>query len=208
MKKILEWLMSFFNKPSLEIIETPEPLKIKIKEQPMPEPKEEPKIISTPVKSITDVWKKQNFFTLEEIIPKDVYHLRGSRAIELFSEYALQTLIKLRVLFGVPININNWKRNGQFSYRGFRPWNYYTKQSYSQHMFGRAFDFTVKNLNSDDARKQILQWKKEGKLPYLTGLECGGISWVHIDTRICERLNEDGLFIFTPTSVLDNYDFL
>lgn len=155
-------------------------------------------VMTEPVKTITELWNEQSYFKLEELVSKEVFLSRGSSSLELFDENAIRTLIELRQLFGVSITINNWSWRGQFSFRGYRPWSYFTKQSFSQHSMGRAFDFDVKGLSADEAREKIYKWKKEGKLQYLTGVETG-VSWVHIDCRICDRLDDDGLFKFSAT---------
>ncbi len=148
-------------------------------------------------KSIIELWEEQSFFCLEEIVSKDVFTARGSKALELFNENALRTLLELRQLFGTSMTVNNWKWRGDWQFRGFRPWSWYKKQSYSQHAFGNAFDFDVKGLTAEEARQKIIGWKKEGKLQYLTCMELD-VNWVHIDCRISNRLDENGLFLFKP----------
>ena len=150
---------------------------------------------------IMELWESQTYFILEELVPKDVYYDRGDKAIEIISEPALRTLIKIRELFQNPITVNNWKWEGPYNNRGYRHESYYNddRKHYSQHQFGNAFDFDVRGFKADDARELIKGWKKNGELPYLTGLEEGeGVTWVHIDCRLTDRLNEDGLFIFNP----------
>lgn len=148
-------------------------------------------------KSITDLWREQKYFRIEEIVSSEVYNLRGSKSLELFDEKAIRTLIELRELFDSPITVNNWKFGGKFHNRGFRNWSYFKSPSYSQHMFGRAFDFDVRGLTAEEARQKIINWKKEGKLQYLTSMELD-VNWVHMDCRICNRLDQNGLFLFKP----------
>lgn len=149
--------------------------------------------------SIYDFWNNQDYFSLEEIVPQAIYTYRGDKCLELFTREALETLIELRELFDAPMTVNTWKWNGNFGYRGFRPVTYYAKLSLSQHIRGNAFDFDVKGLTADEARDKIRQWKKEGKLKHITGMEID-INWVHVDCRLVNpnRLNEFGLFEFKP----------
>lgn len=143
------------------------------------------------------MYKTKNF-SIKELVPKDIYDLRGEKSWELFRPEALITLDELRILFDAPVTINNWPWGGKFHYRGFRPITYYNgKFSLSQHILANAFDFDVKGLTADQARTKIIDWKKRGALRYLTGIELN-ISWIHIDFRMCERLNADGLFLFNP----------
>ncbi len=150
-----------------------------------------------PNEDVIDLWVSQDFFILEEIFPPEVLKARGEKALQLYSEKALRTLIELRELFNSPMTINNWKWKGQFKYRGFRPWSYYKSNSYSQHLLGNAFDFDVKEYTADEAREKIKQWKSQGKLKYLTGLE-EKVNWVHVDCRISKTLNKNGLYLFNP----------
>ncbi len=149
-------------------------------------------------KPIIKLWEDQTYFALYEIVSEEVYQSRGDNSIELFSENALRTIIELRDLFAYPITINNWKWGGKWQYRGFRPASFYPgRVSYSQHLLGNAFDFDVKGHNAEECRTKIIEWKKEGFLKYLTGLE-DDVNWVHVDCRISQRLDENGLFIFKP----------
>lgn len=151
-------------------------------------------------KTALEIWTKQPYFCIEEIVPKDVFLARGQKSIELFQPRAILSLIEVRILANAGITINNWKWNGLFQYRGWRPINYYTEKaiSYSQHVLFNAFDYDVKGVTAEDFRKYLITWKKEGKLQYLTGIEAG-VSWVHNDYRLTNRLDENGLFIFKAT---------
>lgn len=154
-------------------------------------------------KPIMDLWAEQTYFCIEEIVPGDVFKAKENKIIklhnliEIFHENAIRTLIEIRDLFAYPITINDWEWGGPWHYRGYRPASYYSATSYSQHLFGNAFDFDVKGHTANEAREKIIQWKKEGFLKYLTGLELN-INWVHIDCRISDQLDENGLFTFNP----------
>ena len=146
------------------------------------------------------IWMEHNtFFSTKELVPKQVYTDRGEQALELARPEALLTLLEIRLLINAPMTINSWSwDNTGFQYRGYRPASYYgNKVSYSQHLLFNAFDFDVKGYNAHQVRDMLLQWKREGKLPYLTGIE-RTVNWVHIDCRLSNFLDEDGLFWFNP----------
>ncbi len=167
-------------------------------------------------KTAIELWNDQGFFRIEELVPKDVFIERGEKAIELFSARAIFTIIETRILFNASITINNWPWEGEFQYRGWRPWSFYFNSlikknkptslgmllklasdytAYSQHSFANAFDYDVKGLTAEQARPKLIGWKKEGKLKFLTGIE-KDVNWVHNDYRISQRLDDNGLFLF------------
>jgi len=147
-------------------------------------------------KTALELWDMQEFFSMQELVPREVFLARGEKAIELFSPESIISLIETRVLFDAPINLNTWVWGGGFSYRGFRPGSYYKTTSYSQHSLANAFDYDVKGYTAEEARQQLIQWKREGKLSYLTGIE-EDVNWVNNDYRITNRLDNDGLFLFS-----------
>lgn len=67
-------------------------------------------------------------------------------------------------------------------YRGFRPRSHQSAR-YSQHKFGRAVDFHVKNMTPDEVRQYILDNEQEFLNMGLTRLEHGddAPTWVHLD---------------------------
>lgn len=142
-------------------------------------------------------------FALYELVPKTVYTTRGVKAWELFDPRLLETMDRIRELFGRPITINNWYWEGQYENRGYRPYKWYVNRnnlkSQSQHIAGRAFDFDVKGMKASDARKCVKIMKADGELPHLTGFEeYEGMNWVHIDVRAIPShfLDHNGLYVF------------
>ena len=130
------------------------------------------------------------FFDIRELVPKHVHQERGEKAWALLDPYALQTLDQLRQQFG-PLMVNNWHREGQRNWSGLRTQGSPYGSEYSQHRFGRAFDcISMGGLTADTMRNYIL--KNPDKFPYLNALEMG-VSWLHFDTRNCERI-----FTFNP----------
>lgn len=150
-------------------------------------------------KSVLELWKDQKYFVIQEIVPKRTYQERKEKCIELFRPEAILTLIEIRLLADAPITINTWMwGEGGFQYRGFRPASYAVDYSdYSQHNLFNAFDFDVRGNTAEEFRTRLLTWKREGKLPYLTGIE-NKVNWVHIDCRMTQLLDNDGLFWFNP----------
>lgn len=147
-------------------------------------------------KTIAQLWDEQDFFRLEEIVSQKTFLARGEKSIELFNPYALYSLIETRILFGVKMRINDWLWGGRFHHRGHRGNDYYRgKITFSQHPLGNAFDYDVEGYTAEEARLKLIQWKREGKLKFLTGIE-EGVNWVHNDYRVCRRLDSDGLFLF------------
>lgn len=143
------------------------------------------------------IWEAQSYFKLEELVPKKEFEHRGKKLLEIIRPKALLTLLEIRILMNNPIQVNTWLWNSSgFEYRGWRPPSYYLdEQSYSQHIFFNAFDFDVKDKDADEVRQLLYQYKQEGKLQHLTGIE-EDVSWIHIDCRESLRLNDDGLFLF------------
>ena len=50
------------------------------------------------------------------------------------------------------------------------------------HYKGMAADLDFSGLTPDQARAKIIEWKSQGKLKKLGGMELG-VNWVHIDVR-------------------------
>lgn len=144
---------------------------------------------------------KPGNFTWKELVSEALWLRRGGKVCELFTPEILHTLDIIRKNFNCPININDWSYGGRFDYRGFREIAYYSNRdindSLSQHLRGNAFDFDVTGYAAEDARDKIRSMKKKGLLPFLTGIEID-INWVHIDCRVTDRLDRNGLFEFRP----------
>ena len=152
---------------------------------------------------MTNFIKPTNFI-IQELVPSEVYSKFGEKSWMFLSRNILSTLAELRILFDKPITVNTWKWGGRFEQRGFRTWHHYSNlqqyvESFSQHKFGNALDFDVKNINADKAREYIRRWKNQGCLPNLTRIETG-VSWVHIDCANVapSNFNRYGLVEFAP----------
>lgn len=103
----------------------------------------------------------------------------------LMDDRILITADKVREYYGVPVTVNNWYWGGNLKNRGFRALNTTVGAKLSQHKFGRAFDFDVKNVPAEQVRNDI----RKGKFPLITCIE-KDVSWVHADVRNVKRLLE------------------
>jgi uncharacterized protein YcbK (DUF882 family) len=130
------------------------------------------------------VSKPCKYFKIEELTP-DKFH-----DWKYIKQSLADTLDTLRGLFGAPITINK----GTATHRGYREKGCGVGIPTGYHYKGAAADFDVKGLTADQARTKIRQWKKEGKLHYLQGIEID-VSWVHIQ---CLEVPYKGLKEFRP----------
>ncbi|MEM9546262.1 MAG: hypothetical protein AAGA77_09815 [Bacteroidota bacterium] len=130
--------------------------------------------------------------TPKKISPHFYYHEFFSQGIwqsnhehllkRLLDERIIVIMEHIRVSLDKPIYVNNWKWGGNSMYRGFRPRSHQSAR-YSQHKFGRAVDFHVKNMTPDEVRQYILDNEQEFLNMGLTRLEHGddAPTWVHLD---------------------------
>lgn len=144
-----------------------------------------------------------------------MYKVKHFHVVELFSknmcnkyidfdeEKFLLSLMDVRILyiadcireyFNKPMIINNWKFDGDFNYRGFREKECKEGVEYSQHRYGRAIDFNIKDLDCNEIRSTIVLKHKEGLdgFKLIKRMEKSG-NWVHIDVA---NTITDGLVIF------------
>jgi len=123
-------------------------------------------------------------FSIEELVPIDVFEERGTKAWELLDDRMLITLDQLREEYG-SITINDWKWNGDNQWRGLRtPDSPYYRQ-YSQHTFGRAADCIFNDTKIEVVREDIQA--NVDKFPCISSIELN-TSWLHFDVRNCNRI--------------------
>jgi len=125
---------------------------------------------------------KPKYFQWYEFMPSKEYEPYW---LILMDERILITADEIREYYGVPVTINNWYWGGNLKNRGFREMNTAIGAKLSQHKFGRAFDFDVKNVPAEQVRNDI----RKGKFPLITCIE-KGVNWVHADVRNVKRLFE------------------
>ena len=125
-------------------------------------------------------------FYLDEFIPPDIYSERGEKAIALIDHRIVLAAQFLRETIGKPMIINNWWRGGKFTKRGLRRWNETTGARWSQHKYGRGFDFHISGMTPSQIHSIILQ-NEEMLINHqlITVLEDvrDTASWVHCDCR-------------------------
>lgn len=125
-------------------------------------------------------------FDLREFVPKDIWHIYQDRSLWFVDIRVIEGAEWLRNYFGKPITINNWHTGGPFQMRGFRPPATTTGGRLSQHKFGRAIDFNVEGLSSNEVFRRLKQdWLKVSTYTDWTTMEDPSIAdtWTHIDLR-------------------------
>jgi len=122
-------------------------------------------------------------FSVQEVVPPDVYAARGDAAAQLMDIRIVNVAQWIRDQTGKSITINNWKSGGQYKESGLRNFETSTGAKWSQHKFGRALDLKVEGLNPEDVRQFIRDnWNVLKKIG-LSCIEKDTPSWVHIDCR-------------------------
>lgn len=129
---------------------------------------------------------KCDHFRLHELVPPAVLKDRGEKAWELLDERALITLDLLREKFG-KMTINDYQWGGDREWSGLRTPDSPYGTLYSQHRFGRAFDCIFNNLTAEEVREAILDNPYEDTYFRIGSIELG-VSWLHFDTRNCDRI--------------------
>jgi hypothetical protein len=122
-------------------------------------------------------------FTVQELVPPEVYTERGDAVAQLMDVRIINVAQWLRDKLGKPITINNWNTGGQYKESGLRNFETSTGAKWSQHKYGRALDLKITDMQAEDVRKFIrLNWATL-KTMGLTTIEKDTPSWVHIDCR-------------------------
>jgi len=137
----------------------------------------------------------KKYFAAHELVDKQTYTAFGDESWQFFDTDTLHTLLVLREGIDKPFDINNWFWGGNYDERGLRTnlsdivkgKNKKNSLYLSGHVLGKAFDFKVKGMDSEDVRKWIQA--HESKLPCKIRLEHimnstgKPITWVHFDTK-------------------------
>ena len=139
----------------------------------------------------------KNYFDLEELVDEATFKKYGQRAWSFLCPRLLETILIIREGIGKPFYVNNWAITGPgetvYDERGLRvnlsdlvkAKTNKGKLYVTAHLMGKALDFKVKGMNSDDVRKWIVD--NAHLLPYKVRLENKilstgkTITWVHID---------------------------
>jgi hypothetical protein len=133
-------------------------------------------------------------FALVELVDEAIFRERGDHAWELLRPDALQTLDRLRDVFG-PITINDWFTGGSFRESGLRLPATGTGAKWSMHKYGGAFDCKFKDTTPAAASAYILS--KPEEFPLLMTLENveKTVTWLHFDVRNHSR---EGIWVVEP----------
>ena len=140
------------------------------------------------------ITKLKNYFSIKELVSKQVYDKYGELAWSFFSIEILETLLVLREdIFKCPIIINNWHIGGSFQQRGLRsnkePMVIEKTELYcSSHCLGQGFDFHT-NKHSANTMRNIIR-RNSHLLPHPIRLEDdkSAPTWCHID--VCNTTEE------------------
>lgn len=139
---------------------------------------------------------KPRHFDVWELVDPMTYSKFGDESLMFLDPEALQALDAIRDLFDVPVFVNTWYNGGRFRYRGFRPPECTEGAKFSQHRFGRAFDFHINGILPEAIRRKIIL--KQHEVPGLSNIramENGTPTWVHIDTR---NIAGENIYLFNP----------
>lgn len=137
-------------------------------------------------------------FVMEEFVPREIFTQYGIKSTWFISQGVVTSMIFLRNWFGAAITINDWHTGGSFNNRGFRHPANKNFKALSQHKFGKAVDFNVAGLSSDDVAKRIIDnWDTIRTNVAFTTMEDPAFTkgWTHLDARYT---NSDKLLIVKP----------
>lgn len=122
-------------------------------------------------------------FSVEELVPPEVYDLVGDIAVRMFNPAALLVLQQLRKDYGVTY-VNSWDSGGPHKYRGLRPINCTVGAAKSRHKAGDGFDCTFRDHDTEKVRLEIIAKAKSDHPVYgLIGAIELGVAWFHFDCR-------------------------
>jgi hypothetical protein len=133
-------------------------------------------------------------FQSYELLPPDVYQKMGDNGLYLIDDRILWTLDQIREYFNKPITINNWKKGGQFSQRGYRN-DPNTGAPLSAHRFGRACDFDISGITSNEFRTKVKSGGLDTVMVYITRME-DGVNWNHMDCMGLPRKENEKIEFF------------
>lgn len=133
----------------------------------------------------------KKYFKIQEFVNKATFKKYGESSWQFLCPRLLHTMLIIRKEINKPITINTWFNGGRFSQRGLRTnigqivksKTLKGRMYLSAHVMGKAVDFDVKGLSSEEVRDWISL--NSEKIPYKIRLEQNmkgnPISWVHLD---------------------------
>lgn len=125
-------------------------------------------------------------FVMQEFVPREIFNLYGQKSMWFISQGVVTSMVFLRNWFDASITINNWHTGGKFQNRAYRVPDSNVGARLSQHKFGKAIDFNVAGLTSDEVAKRIMDnWDELRTNVSFTTIEDPAFTkgWTHLDTR-------------------------
>ena len=124
-----------------------------------------------------------NGFIVQEFVHPDIYAELKDSCWRLIDNRLLWTMQEIRKRFGKPVMVNNWHKDGDFKYRGLRPFECSVGSKWSDHKFGRGVDFDVAGKTAEEVRQDILKNQKTvDAYKHITVIE-DNVTWVHLGFR-------------------------
>lgn len=124
---------------------------------------------------------KCEYFKAYELVPEQLYKLRGEKALELLDRELLVALDFVREKLG-KVTVNTWKSGGVFQYRGIRTPECPQYSVTSQHSYGKGVDFDVADMTAAEVNQWLIDNRNEPQLRAISFIEMG-MNWTHMDTR-------------------------
>lgn len=154
----------------------------------------------------------KKYFTSKEFVSKSFYQKTkkylSDRGLSIYLDdiiYAkfdpslLWTIERIRIYYNRPVLINNWYAvGGSLNYRGYREKVIKGSSERSQHNNGRALDFNVSGISSDEAYHHILKNYNNDMYQYITAIEDKkkATTWTHFDTRNYNKVKHGLLIVW------------
>jgi len=135
-------------------------------------------------------------FKIEELVDKNTFQNYGNDAWLLLPNESIEMIDGIREFFDAPVTCNDWIWGGKMQFRGYRPLMCKVGARNSYHKKGMAFDFDVKGLSAEEARKRILDDQDNHLLKNITRME-DRVSWVHVDSGELKDWQER-IHVFLP----------
>lgn len=137
--------------------------------------------------------KLKEYFKPYELVGKRTYEKLGGDSWQVFDTDTLHCLLIMREGIDKPFTVNTWFNGGKYDERGYRSnvqdivkrKTLRNSLYLSGHPMGKAFDFKVSGMESEDVRNWIEDHADEFPCKVRLEWHKGGtpISWVHFDTK-------------------------
>lgn len=125
--------------------------------------------------------KLNNFFCLQEFLPKRIYDLPNS--LRFIDPRLIDFALQIRLHTGKPVTINNWHSGGPLQFRGYRDPEYADGARLSMHRLGLALDFSIAGMFSAEVSNLIVE--RRDFWTFVKRLENSDKTptWTHIDLK-------------------------